>query len=238
MDFETTGAEVQEVAAPAGEITESAEMQEVAEPATEPTEQTGKTKADTAFAVQRREIEEANRRAAEAERRLAEMEAVSNARNAALQRITGDENPEIAAIAESLGTDARDIMATLAVEEESAKKDFVIAQLQEELASVSADAEMQRDLAIIQSIDPNIKSLDELDRSYMNYINAGLSAEDAYYAVKAKEINSKDAPPKVIGKVDNKPPEKDFFTEAEVDAMTPSQQKANADKILASMGKW
>lgn len=235
MDFENTGAEVQEVAEPA---TESVEMQEVAEPATEPVEQTGKRSADAAFAAQRREIEAANQRAAEAERKLAEMEAANNARGAALKKLTGREDADINALADSIGMSAEDIMATMDAERESAQKDMIIAQLQDEIQSITVDAVMQRDLAMLQQIDPNIKDLNDLGEPFVNYIKAGLSAEDAYYAVKAKEITTKATPPEVIGKVDNKPPEKDFFTEAEVDAMTPSQQKANADKILASMGKW
>lgn len=235
MEFENTGAEVQEVAEPA---TESVETQEVAEPATEPDEQTGKTSADAAFAAQRREIEAANQRAADAERKLAEMEAASNARSAALKKLTGREDADISALADSIGVSAEDIMATMAAERESAQKDVLIAQLQDEITSITVDATMQRDLATIQQIDPNIKDLNDLGEPFVNYIRAGLTAEDAYYAVKAREINTRATPPEVIGKVDSKPPEKDYFTEAEVDAMTPSQQRANADRILASMGKW
>lgn len=211
---------------------------EVAEPDVVEGEEKHKNTPHEAWMEMRKAREEAERRASEAERKVAEMEAAANARNEALRRLTGNENAEIAAIAESIGVDPEDIMATLNAEQESAKKDLVIAQLQEQLESINAEAEMQKDLAVLQRIDPELKDIATLGKSYVNYINAGLSAEEAYYAVKAKEINTKDTPPAVIGKVDNRPPEKDYFTEAEVDAMTPSQQKANAEKILASMGKW
>ena len=67
---------------------------------------------------------------------------------------------------------------------------------------------------------------------------AGLSATDAYFAVKSKEAATTPSAPKEIGKVNSEPPEKDFFTKEEVDAMTSEQRYKNADKILASFSKW
>ena len=193
---------------------------------------------DHAFAEQRRARESAEKRAEEAERRLAEMEARSNARAKVLERRGGSQNAEIDALAETMGIDSADIMATLDFEEKSAEKDLEIQRLSKELEDAKVAQMMQEDLAEIQKIDPSIKSLNDLGEDFAAYVKAGLPPDKAYYAIKGEEIRNKVTPPKEIGKVDNKPAEKDFFTEAEVDAMTEDQQKANAEKIMKSMEKW
>lgn len=193
---------------------------------------------DHAFAEQRRARESAEKRAEEAERRLAEMEARSNARAKVLERLGGSQNAEIDALAETMGIDSADIMATLDFEEKSAEKDLEIQRLSKELEDAKVAQMMQEDLAEIQKIDSSIKSLNDLGEDFAAYVKAGLPPDKAYYAIKGEEIRNKVTPPKEIGKVDNKPAEKDFFTEAEVDAMTEEQQKANAEKIMKSMEKW
>jgi hypothetical protein len=232
----TLSVETQEVAEPV-EVT-SEETQEVAEPAVEETIENSKTEQDSAFAEQRRARKAAEQRAIEAERKLAELEAEQKARTEAIRKITGEENAEITALAERMGLDPDDVMATLSSETEVALKDIEIQRLNEEINAVKAEKLMQEDLSKIQAIDSNVKSLEELGDTYINYIKAGLSAEDAYYAVKAREIAEKVVPAKAPGRVDAKPVEKDFFTEAEVDAMTEAEQVRHADKILASMKHW
>ena len=236
MEMENLSVETQEVAEPVSE-----ETQEVAEPVetAEDTAISGKTEVDAAFAEQRRARQEAERRAAEAERRIAEMEAATKARSEAIMRLTGDENAEVNALAESLGLDPTDVMATLNASQESAKKDLEIQMLREQLDSVRVDSEIQKDLAEIQKIDPSIQSLNDLGETFPEFIKAGLSAEQAYYAIKGKEIANRVVPAKEIGKLtDSKPPEKDFFTEAEVAAMTSQERYDNAEKIMASLPRW
>ena len=236
MEMENLSVETQEVAEP---VTESVETQEVAEPVAEETVTSGRTEVDAAFAEQRRARQEAERRAAEAERRIAEMEAASRARSEAIMRLTGDENAEVNALAESMGLDPSDVMATLNASQESAKKDLEIQMLREQLDSVRVDNEIQKDLAELQKIDPSIKSLNDLGETFPEFIKAGLTAEQAYYAIKGKEIANRVVPAKEIGKLqDSKPPEKDFFTEAEVAAMTPQEKYDNAEKIMASLPRW
>ena len=236
MEMENLSVETQEVAEP---VTESVETQEVAEPVAEETVTSGRTEVDAAFAEQRRARQEAERRAAEAERRIAEMEAASKARSEAIMRLTGDENAEVNALAESMGLDPSDVMATLNASQESAKKDLEIQMLREQLDSVRVDNEIQKDLAELQKIDPSIKSLNDLGETFPEFIKAGLTAEQAYYAIKGKEIANRVVPAKEIGKLqDSKPPEKDFFTEAEVAAMTPQEKYDNAEKIMASLPRW
>lgn len=238
MEFyeENLGVDETEVADPS-EV-ESEETQDVAEPVTEKEETQAKDERDSAFAAQRRALQEAEKRAAEAEQKLAEMNAANNARAEVLKRLSGSETADVDALAESLGIEAGDVVATLEAEQVKAKLELENQRLREELSNAQVDKAMQEDLITLQKLDPNIKDLSELGTDYADYISSGLTAEQAYYAVKAKEINTKQTPPAEIGKIDNKATEKDYFTEAEVDAMTPAQQKANADKILASMSRW
>ena len=233
MENENIGVEVQEVAEP--EVT-GVEEQEVAEP--DVAKEGVKTEADAAFARQRRAMEDAERRAAEAERRVAEMEAEQNARREAMRRMTGSDTGDIDAIAENAGVDSDDILAVLESEQAAAKKDLEIQRLQNEVNAVRAEKAMQEDLKKIQEIDPEVKDLSELGDSYPDFIKAGLSAEDAYYACKAKEGATSVTPPKPIGKVNNEPPEKSYYTEAEVNAMSSQEKYDNAEKIMASLKFW
>lgn len=230
MEFETTGVEVQEVAEP---VEESVETQEVAEPVetSEETTKGGKTEADAAFAAQRRELQEAKRK-------IAEMEAEARAKQQAIEKLTGSKTGDVESISENLGVSAEDVLATINAEKEVAQKELELEELRAEVRSIRADKEMQEDLAVLQKIDPDIKGFEDLGESFINYKKAGLSAEEAYYAIKSKEISTKATPPQPPGKVDAEPPEKDYFTEAEVDAMTEEQQANNWEKIKNSMKFW
>ena len=231
-EFENTGAEVQEVADPADT---GAEVQEVAEPAVEQevttTEETAKTESDSAFAELRRAKEAA-------ERELAQVKAEQEARKTAFERITGEENGEFRAIAETYGASVDDVTATIDAEKELALKNLEVNSLREQISSIEAEKSMQEDLAMLKKIDPALKSLDELGESFGSYIEAGMSAEDAYWAVKAKEQATKMQPPKSFGEVNKAPAEKTTFTLAEVKAMSPEEQEANYEKIMASMPTW
>lgn len=233
-DFnENVGVEEQEVTAPADN---GAEEQEVAAPDIEEEviatgEETGRTSADSAFAEMRRAKEAA-------EREAAQLRAEAQARKAALERITGEKNGEFRAIAETFGASIDDVAATIDAERELALKNLEVDSLREQISSIEAEKSMQEDLAQLQKIDPTLKSLDELGESYGNYIGAGMSAEEAYWAVKAKEKATKMQPPKSFGEINKTPAEKTTFTLAEVKAMSPEEQEANYEKIMASMPTW
>lgn len=230
MEFENTGVEVQEVAEPANE---SVETQEVAEPVETPevTTVSGKNDADAAFAAQRRELQEAKQK-------IAEMEADARAREIAINKLTGSDDGYINAIAENLGADPDDVLATFTNEQELAKKDLELEILRNQVNHVKAESEMREALATIQKIDPQVTKISDLGESFINYTNAGLSTEEAYYAIKAKEINTRVTPATPPGKANNEPPEKDFFTRDEVMAMSEDEQRANYEKILKSTSKW
>lgn len=239
MEFEKDlGVEETEVADPSEEVSE--ETQEVAEPESEEVVKTSREtdERDTAFAQQRRALQEAEKRAQQAEQKLAAKEAEISARAEVLKRLSGSETADVDALAESLGISPGDVIATMQAEQSKAVLELENQQLKAQLNSVKADNAMQGDLIALQKIDPNIKNLSDLGDDFSGYIAAGLTAEQAYYAIKAKEINTKATPPKEIGKIEDKPIEKDYFTEKEVDAMTPEQVEANLTKIRASMSKW
>lgn len=224
-------AENQEVAEPEEVETPSAENQEVAEPE-ERSESEGRSSADAAFAEMRR-------RAEAAERKAAEYEAEQAAREEAIKQLTnGNENGIEAAIAESYGLDVDDVIATLDAHTESAKKDLRIEELESEIVDIQAEKQMEDDLRLIQSIDPTITKLSDLGETFLNLTAAGVNATDAYYAAKGRQITEKAIPPKPIGKVGTTVQEKEYFTEAEVDAMSEEEQRQNYEKIMKSMTKW
>lgn len=236
MDIENLGVNEPEVAEP---VTEGVNESEVAEQ----TEGQGTPpddghSASEAWARIRRESADNARRAEEAERQLAELQARENARASTISRLTGRENGDIEILAESMDLDPSDLAALISAEQDNAEKDNEIQRLRGEVASAKAESQMKEDLAEIQKIDPSITSCEQLGESYVSYIKAGLSATDAYFAVKSKEAATTPFAPKEIGKVNSEPPEKDFFTKEEVDAMTSEQRYKNADKILASFSKW
>lgn len=239
MDEIYEGAEVQEVADPAET---SEEMQEVAEPA-EPEEpeteviedgESGKTEQDAAFAELRRSKEEAEQRNAELEAELAQM----NSRRKLMENAFGVDEPEIEAVAERLGIDPEDILAELQHEDELERIKKENETLSSQLEEQRISERMRTDLAEIQKIDPTIKSLEQLGDDFINFIRGGLDGVDAYFAAKAKEERTRAKPPAEIGKVNNSKAPKDFFSEAEVDAMSPEEVRQNLDAIHRSMKKW
>lgn len=206
--LDNTGVEVQEVAEPAEEVVTGAEEQEVAEPV---------DKSDAAFAEMRREIERLQ---------------LDNARkDKALGLYFDGENKEVKAIAHAMGQDPADVQKAF-------DADAKISQLEETLQSERAERAMEKDLAEIQKLDPNVKSLDDLGETYANYIRAGLSGVEAYAAIKAKENLNTEIPPKTIGNLSTAQVKKDYFTSEEVDRMSPSEQLANHEAIMNSMAKW
>lgn len=206
--LDNIGAEEQEVAEPAEEVVTGEEEQEVAEPA---------DKSDAAFAEMRRENERLRLEIARKDK--------------ALGFYFDGDNKEVQAIAHAMGQAPEDVQKALDTDAE-------ISQLRADLQKERAERAMEKDLAEIQKIDPNVKSLDDLGETYANYIKAGLSGVEAYAAIKAQENLNTETPPKTIGNLSTEPAKKDFFTSEEVDRMSPSEQLANHDAIMASMAKW
>jgi len=242
-DFESTSVEMSDVAAPTEET--GVEDQDIAAPESEPEDnaapevepesgESHKTEADASFAAMRRQMEEAQQEARDARAELERMQAQTEARDDALSRLTGDEDWQVKALAEATGWSEDEVKAEIEAAEESAEKDLKIQQLEERLGMAEAERLMQADLDAIRKIDPSLKSLEDLGPDFPEYIAAGLSPEKAYWAIKAQESANQAEPPKPVGKVVSGSAEKDYFTDAEIDAMSPEQQRKNWKKIMAS----
>jgi hypothetical protein len=229
-EFENTSVEMEEVAELPEEET-GEEEQESAEPASE---EQGRSEQDAAWARMRREKEQAQSELEAAKAEINRLMTQNNARVSAYERLTGSEDGEIAALAEATGLSEDEVRAEMEAAEESAQKDLRIAQLEQQVTSIQADRMMQEDLNKLRKIDPSLASLDDLGENYPSYISAGLSPEQAYWAIKAEESANKATPPKAVGKVATGTAEKDYFTDAEIDSMSSEQLEKNWKKIIAS----
>lgn len=241
MFDENTGVEEMEVAAPSEEQAEDLgeEEQESANPVSEDeSAEGGKTPSDSAFATMRREKEQAEKEAREAREQLEAFQAEQQARQSALNRLSGGrENAELEALADSLGLDVEDVIATLQADMDKARIQSENETLKAQLEEVQTERELDQALTELEKLDKNLTE-DQIMK-ILEYKDAGLSIEDGYYAVKEKEFKTKATPPKEIGKVgETKPIEKDYFTEAEVNAMTSAEKEKNWEKIMASLSRW
>ena len=244
MAFEEIGAmeapeseEMQEVAEPANEPEESSEeIQDPAEPDSEQVE--GKTSADAAFAQLRREKEAAEKELADLRAEQEREAALRAAEDNAIAEMTGYDDIAYL-LAESSGKSIEEINADIELQKELAELRHDKEMLQGQLAEVSADKLMAEDLAEIQKFDPSVKTLADLGESWEAYrLGAGLTAQQAYFAAKAEKEATQIKPAKPIGKVNPTPVESEFFTEAQVAAMTSAEKTANAEKIMASLPHW
>ena len=221
--------ETQEVAEPETEALESAESQDVAEPETseEPAEDpksSGKTEQDAAFAEMRRknqELENSNRMMMEALQRYFDgddAEELSLAANAYAEQKSVDEYRD----------EWEHNQEFLRLQNENE-------ELQNQLLDAQVDRLMREGLREIQEIDPNVKSLEELGDNFGNFIRAGLTTKEAYYATKAMELKEKVFAPDAIGRVSDTKAERDYYTSAELDALTDEEMDENWDKVMRSL---
>ena len=111
---------------------------------------------------------------------------------------------------------------------------MLIEQLQEQVTSIEAERLMQADLEQIRKVDPSLRSLDDLGDAYIEYVSAGLDPVKAYWAIKAEERANQATPPKEVGRVATGIAEKDYYTDAEIDAMSSDELTKNWKKIMAS----
>ena len=215
-------------------ITTGVEEEDTAEPLSEEESEPRRTEEDAAWARMRREAEQARADAEAAKRELEMLKAQNEARQSTYSRLTGSDNGEIAAIAEATGMSEDEVIAEMEAAQESAKKDLRIAELEDRITSIEAERLMQEDLQTLRKLDPTLKSLDDLGDGYIEYVASGLSPEKAYWALKAEEQAHKATPPVEVGKVATGTAEKDYFTDAEIDAMSPEQLTKNWKKVMAS----
>lgn len=232
--------ETQEVAEPENEALESEETQEVAEPVEaddsdeedfedDEEEESSKTKTDAAFADMRREI--------------ARLKKENGMMTEALGNYFDGEDAEelsINANAYARQVDPEDYRKEweAAQEVEQLKSDNE--NLEEELFSLRADKMMREDLAEIQKIDPTVESLDDLGDSFLSMrLNGGLTATDAFYACKAKELHEAVLAPDPIGRLADTKVERDYYTSEELDALSQEELMDDAvyEKAMRSLGR-
>ena len=228
-------AEIQEVAEPEDEALESAETQEVAEPA-DSEDSTAKAESarmkndqDAAFAEMRREkqaLERANRQMREALSRFFDGET--------------DEELSINALAYAEQRDPDEYREEYARLEEFERMQAENEDLKQQLLSAQVEKMMREDLAVVQEIAPDVKSLGELGESFIKMrLDGGLSVKEAYYACKAMELKEKVLAPDAIGKVSDTKAERDYYTSEEIDNLT-DEELDDPDiwaKVMRSMDK-
>ena len=229
--------ETQEVAEPEmDEALESAEMQDVADPDeseeshAEETESARKTESDAAFAEMRRTnkaLEKANKQMREALSRYFEGET--------------DEELSINALAYAEQRDPEEYRDEYERREELESLQEENEDLKAQLLTAQAERMMREDLAVIQEINPDIKSLDDVGESFLKMrLEGGLSVKEAYYACKAMELQEKVIAPDAIGRVSDNRTERDYYTPKEVDALT-DEELDDPDvwaKVMKSMERW
>ena len=149
MDFENTALESveaeteQEVAEPAIEEETGSKEQEVAAPVSEE-EPRQDHETNAAFQRMRQEKEQMRSELEAARNELAEIQAQSEARQAAFSRMTGrdGEDVEISALAELTGMSEDEVRAEIEAAQESAQKDLRIQQLENQVNEIDAERMM------------------------------------------------------------------------------------------------
>ena len=224
-----TSEETQDVADPVEETVEenlSEETQDVADPVEVSAEENNsRTAQDSAFAELRRSNSDLQRRNEQLEEALGlffnDSEDLVAQAHAYSRGVSVDEVEEEFRQAEEL-------------EEATAENE----QLRNEILNLRAEQLMRDGLREIQSIDPTVKSLEELGGNFAKYIESGLSSTQAYYAVQAERQTNKINKPSAIGRVNSETVERDYFTSEEVDRMSSEEIDKNWDKVMRSMKKW
>lgn len=127
-----------------------------------------------------------------------------------------------------------------AVEAENAKYAALQTQL-DTFKPLAIQKLMADDLAKIQTVNPEVKSLDELGEDFFALMGALRDPVLAYDALQAKKARETKPVPQDIGAVNaSSSKEKDFYTSAEVDKLT-SKDYENPkimERVRASMLKW
>lgn len=187
---------------------------------------TGKTDADARFAEMRRENERLRAQNQDLEDALGNF-------------FDGDtEQKLVSANALAQGKTEQEIRDEIEAENEWNRLTQENEELNSKLIDIETKTQMEHDLATIQKIDPNVKSLDDLGNDYFAYIEAGLEATQAYYAAKAKERAEKTTPPKEVGKVNQSTGSSDYYTREEVQSMSQEEVHQHYDAIRKSMSQW
>ena len=234
-NYNVESAETPEVAEPETEaLEESAETQDVAEPATE----TDNSKESYEQPTHQRS--EADARFAEMRRQNQALQQEHDMMMQALSRYFDGESVEdlvINANAYAEQRDPEDYRQDYERNREYEDLKLRNQELEEQLLDAEVNRLMREGLREVQSIDPNVKSLDDLGDTFTHLIANGIPTKEAYYAAKAMELKEKVLAPDAIGRVSDTKAERDYYTSEELDNLTDEEMDANWDKVMRSMGR-
>ena len=243
-----------EVSEPATDEIEEATVGEESETAEQTSElPEGKSKQDAAFAQMRRDNEAANKRVAELEEKIAQMESAAKVRQEAYSQISGDEYDESIinqAIADAYGTSVEEVEAAIDKAEDDARSAQMLAELlaerdhyKELSEQIFAEKEFASDIQEIRKVYPEesagIDTFDQLDEKIGKFRNGtDMSAVEAFAAYLTVKARTEPKPAQEIGKVGKTPQDVDFLSREQVLAMSEAEQEAHADLILKSAPHW
>lgn len=258
MDLENTAVETveaetePEVAEPVESSEEGSNYQEVANPESEEVAQSHED--NQKFQAMRHDLEDAQRRAEEAEQRLAEMEAEQKVRQEVYSEYMDDDDEDInSVLAEAFGVSAEEVQARIdaraeierlraeneqfRAEREAAEQAAEEARANEDLANQLADLQ--------KNVDPSIKSLEDFENMFaglsntpLDYLGAGMTLEQTYWALKSEKDEKKRTPPPEVGGVKSEAAEQDYVSREDVMAMTSEERTKNWKLIRRSQEKW
>lgn len=216
------------------ENNDSEEYDEYDEDEEEADEQ-GRTKADAAFAEQRRRI-------AELEAEIAERDAAE-----AEQAREDEKNEQLyqaLAFAQEQGFTDEEIEDLIAEIQDDQEKEDQMAELQsendrlrDELLTQSIEQQVESDLIALRRIDPTLTDLDDLGEDYVRLRAIDMDPVRAYYAVKAADSYTKPQGAIPAGRLNRTSQESEYYTSEELDNLSKEEITRNWDKVQRSMDR-
>jgi uncharacterized small protein (DUF1192 family) len=259
MDFENTATDVvetetdQEVVEPDESPEEGSNYEEVANPQSEE-EVTEQSHEDNArFQEYRHRLEDAERERDEIRKELDELKAAQTVRDEVYSEYLDDEDVD-SVVADALGISTEELNARIEeraeIERLKAENEQFKAEREQALQreqEARENEELTNQLAAVNKIDPSIKNVLDFENKFAglsqtpsDYLEKGLTLEQAYWALKAEQDAHKRTPPPEVGGVKTEQTEKPFYSKDDVMAMTPEERTKHWKEIRAAQmsGKW
>lgn len=193
---------------------------------TDQSDNSGRTESDAAFAEMRRKNEG--------------LEHDVQILQDALSRYFDGETPEELALRAQAYSEEReydDVKADYDRDRELEDLREMVRLAEEEKMNLEFEQWAAQGLRDVQEINPTIKSLEELGETFANFIGAGLSAKQAYYATQQMEAREKVHAPDGVGKIADNKTEREYYTSEELDNLTDEEMDANWDKVKKSLAR-
>lgn len=243
----------QEVAEPDESPEEGSNYEEVANPQSEE-EVTEQSHEDNArFQEYRHRLEDAERERDEIRKELDELKAAQTVRDEVYSEYLDDEDVD-SVVADALGISTEELNARIEeraeIERLKAENEQFKAEREQALQreqEARENEELTNQLAAVNKIDPSIKNVLDFENKFAglsqtpsDYLEKGLTLEQAYWALKAEQDAHKRTPPPEVGGVKTEQTEKPFYSKDDVMAMTPEERTKHWKEIRAAQmsGKW